>query len=140
MFQQITLVGNLGADPIMRYTDGGMAVTNLNVATSETWTDRSTGERKERTVWFKVACWDKTAENAANYLRKGNKVLIIGRMQNPEVWTDKNGMTQANLKVTADTLKFLTPRSAGEERAYVAAPNATDLTDEPTPAFEDIPF
>ena len=109
MFQQITLVGNLGRDPEMRYTPSGVPVASFSVATSRKF-QGADGQWQEKTVWFRVTAWRKTAETVSQYLTKGSKVLIIGELEEPRTWVDKDGNTQASLDVTAQTIRFLSAR------------------------------
>ena len=109
MFQQITLVGNLGRDPEMRYTPSGVPVASFSVATSRRY-QGADGQWQEKTVWFRVTAWRKTAETVSQYLTKGSKVLIIGELEEPRTWVDKDGNTQASLDVTAQTIRFLSAR------------------------------
>ena len=113
MYQQITLVGNLGRDPEMRYTPSGTAVTNFSIATSRSWTGQD-GQRQDKTVWFRVAAWERLAETCNQYLTKGQKVLVVGEMEEPSTWTDQSGNTRASLEVRARTVRFLNTRAEGE--------------------------
>ncbi len=110
MYQQITLVGNLGQDPEMRYTASGVPVTNFSVATSRTWTGTD-GQRQEKTVWFRVTAWRRLAETCNEYLSKGRRVLVVGEMEEPNIWTDQGGNTRADLQLTARDVHFLSTRS-----------------------------
>lgn len=112
MFQQITIVGNLGRDPEMRYTPNGVAVTSFTVATNRRYQAQD-GQWQDKTIWFRVTAWRKTAETASQYLTKGSKVLIIGEVEEPRPWTDKEGNTQVSLEVTAQTIRFLSGRGEG---------------------------
>ena len=116
MYQQITLVGNLGRDPEMRYTPSGVPVTNFSVATSRTWTGPD-GQRHEKTVWFKVTAWRRLAETCGEYLTKGQRVLVVGEVEEPNTWTDRDGNTRASLDVTAQTVRFLNTRAENEALA-----------------------
>lgn len=116
MYQQITLVGNLGRDPEMRYTPSGVAVTNFSVATSRSWTGQD-GQRQEKTVWFRVAAWRGLAETCNQYLTKGQRVLVVGEVEEPNTWTDQEGNTRASLEVTARTVRFLNTRAESEALA-----------------------
>lgn len=136
MYQQITIVGNLGRDPEMRYTPSGVPVTNFSVATSRRFTNRD-GELTEKTVWFKVSVWNKPAENCAQYLNKGSRVLVVGEMEEPEVWKNNEGTHVASLKIRADKVQFLTPR--GESNGAQHRQAATEPMG-PDPMDEDIPF
>lgn len=116
MYQQITLVGNLGRDPEMRYTPSGVAVTNFSVATSRSWTGQD-GQRQEKTVWFRVAAWRGLAETCNQYLTKGQRVLVTGEVEEPSTWTDQEGNTRVSLEVTARTVRFLNTRAESEALA-----------------------
>lgn len=113
MYQQITLVGNLGRDPEMRYTASGVAVTSFPVATSRGWTGAD-GQRNEKTVWFRVSAWDRQAETCNQYLTKGRRVLVVGEVEEPYVYTDQEGNSRASLQVRARTVRFLNSREETE--------------------------
>lgn len=117
MYQQITVCGNLGQDPELRQTNQGQDVCDFSVATSRTWTDDK-NERQEQTTWFRVTVWGNQAQSCAQYLRKGNKVLAVGEMKEPNVWTDQQGNARASLEMTARTVRFLTPRQENEQQGY----------------------
>lgn len=131
MFHKVILVGNLGKDPEMRYTPGGQAVTNLNVATNRTYTDGS-GNQVKQTVWFRVSVWGKQAESCHQYLRKGRQVLIEGRLNpddngNPKIWTAQDGTPRASFEITAETVRFIGTRDdAGAAGEDAAAPASED--------------
>ncbi len=109
------LVGNLGRDPELRYTQGGQAVANFSLATSETFNDKS-GQRQERTEWHRIVVWGKVAENCAQYLAKGRTVYIEGRIQTRE-WENKEGQKQRTTEIVAQTVQFLGgPRGEGGGR------------------------
>jgi len=116
MLQKITLIGSLGRDPEMRYTPSGQAVTNLNIATNHQYTSNS-GERVKETTWFRVSVWGKSAEACNTYLRKGSMVYVEGRMNqdkdtgNPRVWTAQDGTPRSSFEITAQAVKFLSPKS-----------------------------
>lgn len=101
MYQKIIIVGNLGGDPVMRYTPSGQAVTNFSVATNRQYT-ASNGEQVKETTWFRVSVWGKQAEVANQYLRKGRKVLVEGRLipdpqtGGPRIWTGQDGQPRAS--------------------------------------------
>ena len=112
MYQKIIIIGNLGRDPELRFTPGGDPVTTFSVATS-----RKFGE-KDETTWFRVTVWSKQAESCNQYLHKGSKVLVEGRLRpdesgSPKVFQRKDGTWGASYEVTAETVRFLTPK--GEE-------------------------
>lgn len=129
MFQQTTIIGNLGADPVMRYSPSGVPVTNFDVATSRKWTDGN-GQQQEKTTWFRVAAWRKQAEVCAQYLTKGSKVLVIGEVE-ARAYATKEGEARAALEITASTIKFLSSKSAEDSPTPASSPNITD---------EEIPF
>ena len=106
MYEQLTIVGNLGRDPEMRYTPTDKAVTNFSVAVNTRWTN-SNGEPGERVTWYKVACWGKLAEITNQYLAKGRKVMVVASRIEAEAYIDKEGEPRAALKLTADAVKFL---------------------------------
>jgi len=112
MYQKLTIVGNLGKDPELRYTPSGQAVCQFSVATSRKWTG-SDGQPQEETVWLQVSTWGKQAETCNQYLSKGQKVLVEGRLTvdkqsgGPRVWQDQNGNWRASYEVNALEVKFL---------------------------------
>lgn len=108
MINRVTLVGNLGSDPELRYTGSGMAVTRLSVATSEKWKDKS-GEIQERTEWHRVVVWDKQAEFCNEYLSKGSRVYVEGRIQYSEYTTD-DGQKRTSTDINAREVKFLSEK------------------------------
>ncbi|QDP59274.1 MAG: putative single-stranded DNA-binding protein [Prokaryotic dsDNA virus sp.] len=114
---KVIVLGNLGQDPEVNHTQNGTAVANLSVATSETWKDKQTGEQKEFTEWHRVVLWDKLAEIAGQYLKKGSKVYIEGKLQTRK-WTDQSGSdrytTEIVLKGFDGTLQMLDSREGGQ--------------------------
>ncbi|GMU73696.1 MAG: hypothetical protein AMXMBFR42_31480 [Burkholderiales bacterium] len=102
---KVILLGNLGRDPETRYTTGGSAVTNLNIATSEQWKDKN-GEKQERTEWHRVVLFDRLAEIAGEYLKKGRSVYIEGRLQTRK-YTDKDGVEKYSTEVVADRMQLI---------------------------------
>jgi single-strand DNA-binding protein len=118
MYHTIIIVGNLGKDPEMRYLPSGQAVTNFNVATSRKYTG-SNGQLVEETIWFRISVWGKQAETTNQYLKKGSKVLVEGRLVpdaktgGPRVWQGQNG-PGASYEVSANTVRFLSSRGDGE--------------------------
>lgn len=109
MYQQITLVGNLGNDPEMRYTPSGVPVASFSLAVSRSWVGQD-GQRQEKTVWFRVTAWRKLAETVSQYLTKGRQVLVIGEMEEARGYLDREGTARASLEVTAQTVRFLGQR------------------------------
>ena len=108
---KVILIGNLGRDPETRYTTGGDAVTNLNIATSEQWKDKS-GEKQERTEWHRVVLFGRQAEIAGEYLKKGRSVYIEGRLQTRK-YTDKDGVEKYSTEIVADRMQLLGSREGG---------------------------
>src|SRR5512138_183995 len=113
MVNKVILVGNLGKDPEVRYTSGGQGVANLRIATSRSWTDKQSGQRKEETEWHDVEVWGKQAEQCGEYLAKGRQVYVEGRLKTDK-WQDKqSGQERSKVKVVADTVRFLGGRGGG---------------------------
>jgi single-strand DNA-binding protein len=142
MFHTIIIVGNLGKDPEMRYTPSGQAVTSFSVATSRKYTS-SNGEQINETIWFRVSAWGKQAEVCNQYLKKGSKVLVEGRLTpdkntgGPRIWQKQDGTSGASFEVTAGTVRFMSSRGESDS----GAGSATDAGDMAVaPAEDDIPF
>lgn len=108
---KVMIIGNLGRDPELRYTQSGSAVANLNIATNETWTDKN-NEKQERTEWHRVVVWGRQAENCEKYLEKGRQVYVEGRLQTRE-WQDKEGVTKYTTEIVAQTVQFLSGGAGG---------------------------
>ena len=106
---KVILVGNLGRDPEVRYTPSGAAVTNVSIATSETWKDKQTGENQERTEWHKVVFYSRLAEIAGEYLRKGSKVYVEGRLQTRK-WQGQDGQDRYTTEIVANEMQMLDSR------------------------------
>ena len=115
---KVTLIGNLGRDPETRYSGDGAAITNITIATSETWKDKATGEKKEMTEWHRVVFFNRLAEIAGEYLRKGKPVYIEGKLRTRK-WTDKEGQERYTTEIVADEMKMLGSRD-GDERSSPA--------------------
>lgn len=137
---KVIIIGNLGNDPEVRYTQGGTAVANFNVATNEVWNNKE-GNREERTEWHRIVCWNKTAELCGEYLSKGRPVYIEGRLQTRE-WEDKEGKKRTTTEIVAQTVKFLGNRNEGEGRSTgkKAAAGGGLPAAEPIAVEDDIPF
>jgi single-strand DNA-binding protein len=105
---KVILIGNLGADPEVRFTPGGQAVANFRIATSESWQDKN-GQKQERTEWHRIVVWGKLAELCGEYLKKGRQCYIEGRLQTRE-WTDKENKKNYTTEVVANTVQFLGSR------------------------------
>jgi single-strand DNA-binding protein len=103
---KVIIVGNLGGDPETRYMPSGSAVTNVTVATNESWKDKQTGEQKDRTEWHKVAMFGRLAEIAAEYLRKGSQVYIEGKLRTRK-WQGKDGQDRYTTEIIADEMQML---------------------------------
>lgn len=106
---KVTLIGNLGADPEVRYTQSGDAVANLRLATSETWKDKQTGEARESTEWHRVVLWRGLAEIASQYLHKGSRVYIEGQLKTRK-WQDQNGQDRYTTEIEAKDMEMLDGR------------------------------
>ncbi len=137
MFHTIIVAGNLGKEPEMRYTPNGQAVTSFSVATNRSYTGAN-GEQVKETIWFRISAWGKLAETCNNYLHKGSKVLVEGRLQpdnatgGPRVW-EKDGRHGASYEITASTVRFLSSKEEdGAQSNGEGAPAAV--------AEDEIPF
>ena len=120
-FHTVILIGNLGRDPEMRYTPSGQPVTSFSVASNRSYTG-SNGEKVDETIWFRVTAWGKLAETCNQYLHKGSKVLVEGRLQpdkngGPRIWQKQDGTSGASFEVTAGTVRFLSTRGEGSPEA-----------------------
>ncbi|WP_108447055.1 single-stranded DNA-binding protein [Halomonas denitrificans] len=109
---KVILIGNLGQDPEVRFTPSGTAVANLNLATTDTWMDRQSGQRQERTEWHRVVMFNKLAEIAQQYLKKGSKLYIEGRLQTRK-WQDQNGQDKYSTEIVANDMQMLDGRGDG---------------------------
>jgi single-strand DNA-binding protein len=109
---KVILVGNLGKDPETRYMPSGSAVTNLTLATSESWKDKQSGDQQERTEWHKIAMFGRLAEIAAEYLRKGSQVYIEGKLRTRK-WQDKEGKDRYTTEIVADEMQMLGSKGGG---------------------------
>lgn len=156
---KVIIVGNLGRDPETRYMPNGEAVTNIAVATTESWKDKNSGEKKELTEWHRITFYRKLAEIAGQYLKKGSQVYVEGRLQTRK-WTDKDGVERYTTEIIADTMQMLGSRqgmgggNAPMDEEYGGAPSrqsgggnsapASRPASKPTPNFsdmdDDIPF
>jgi single-strand DNA-binding protein len=137
MVNKVILVGNLGKDPEVRYTSGGQAVANLRIATSRSWTDKQSGQRKEETEWHDVEVWGKQAEQCGEYLAKGRQVYVEGRLKTDK-WQDKQtNQERSKVKVVADTVRFLGGRGAGGGVGGGGGGGGRPMADEPPGGFEE---
>ena len=144
---KVIIVGNLGKDVDLRYTASGDAIANLSVATSESWKDKESGQKKEVTEWHRCSCFGKLAEICGQYLKKGSQVYIEGSLRTRK-WTDKDGQERYTTEIRCDDMKMLGSRPDGQRNAdsgndegYTPPP----AKDKPKPSFDslgddDIPF
>jgi single-strand DNA-binding protein len=109
---KVILIGNLGQDPETRTTPGGTTVTNIRIATSESWRDKTSGEMKEQTEWHGIVLWSRLGEIAAEYLKKGSQVYIEGRLQTRK-WQDKQGNDRYTTEIVASEMQMLGGRGGG---------------------------
>ena len=139
MYQKVTIVGNLGGDPEMRYTARGVPVTKFSVATNRRWTSAD-GNPGEETTWFRVSAWRNLAETCNQYLSKGRQVLVEGRLVpdketgGPRIWTGNDGVTRSSYEVNASDVRFLGGRGEREEALPPVGP------EEPGETEGEIPF
>ena len=139
---KVILVGNLGADPDTRYMPSGSAVTNIRVATSESWKDKNTGDPQERTEWHRVVFFGKLAEIAAEYLRKGSQVYVEGNLRTRK-WQDREGRDRWTTEIVANEMQMLggRPGSSASAPAPAPAPAAAHASAASSDDLDDdIPF
>ena len=130
---KVILIGNLGKDPELRYTSGGVAVATFSVATNESWKDQD-GNIQDRTQWHNIVAWRKLAEIAGEYLKKGSKVYIEGRLQY-RTYDDKNGVKRYVTEILMDELLMLDSRGSS-----TPAESAPPAASEEPPKSDDLPF
>ncbi len=141
MYHTLIIVGNVGKDPEMRYTPSGQAVTSFSLASNRQYTTGN-GEQVKETIWFRVSTWGKQAEICNQYVKKGSKVLIEGRLTpdkntgGPRVWTKQDGSAGASFEVTASTVRFLSSRGEGGGEM----PMHGGMEGAEIPPEDDIPF
>ncbi len=149
MYQKTIIMGNLGGDPEMRYMPDGTALTSFSVATNFSWTDRATGQPVKETTWFRVSVWGRQAETANQYLKKGQQVLVEGRLTpdretgGPRLWTGQDGTVRASFELRADNFRMVGGRdqaSSGSggysDDQYSGGGGGSDSVQEE----DDIPF
>jgi len=140
-YHKIIITGNLGREPEMRYTPSGQAVTSFSVAVNETYTNNN-GEKVKKTIWFRITTWGKQAEICNQYLKKGQQVLVEGRMNadpatgGPKIFTRQDGTAGSSFEITAQTVRFLSSRGEGESGPVAAG--GMDMAE--LPPEDDIPF
>jgi single-strand DNA-binding protein len=133
---KVILIGHLGADPELSTTQGGTSLAKFRIATTETWKDRTTGERQERTEWHSIVAWDKLAQICGEYLHKGKMVYVEGSLQTRS-WDDQNGQKRYKTEIKANNVLMLSPRVDGAARGefpQAVAPAGTPDDD------DDVPF
>ena len=148
---KVILVGNLGRDAELRYTPGGAPVATLNLATTEVWNDKTSGQKQEKTEWHRVILWGKSAESLNEYLTKGKQIYVEGRLQTRQ-WDDKDGNKRYTTEIRGDRIVLLSGgggggRSAGMSRGGGeesmggghAPSGPQDVPDQPL-TDDDIPF
>ena len=146
---KVILIGNLGRDPEVKYTPSGLAIANLTLATSESWKDKQSGEAVERTEWHRIVMYQRLAEIAGEYLRKGSKVYIEGRLQTRK-WQDKTtGQDRYTTEIVANEMQMLDSKGGANQGGepvggYEKSASSSPATAEAAPALEtfddDIPF
>jgi single-strand DNA-binding protein len=141
------LIGNLGRDPELRYTQGGQPVTNFSIATTESWAKKDGTGREEKTEWHRIVAWGRTAELCAQYLSKGRQVYIEGRLQTRE-WENKEGQKQRTTEIVANTVQFIGGRGGSGGGGDTAGGNSSggggggsfDSGSQEAPPDDGIPF
>jgi len=148
---KVILIGNLGNDPEIRYMPSGGAVANITLATSETWKDKETGEPKEKTEWHRVVYFNRLAEVVGEYLKKGSKIYVEGRLQTRK-WQDKSGQDRYTTEIVGSEMQMLDSRASTDtsqqKSSGTSAPTSVDHDDKSLPDYmdeysdfdDDIPF
>jgi len=131
---KVILVGNCGDDPTTRYTPSGAAVTNISIATTESWKDKQSGERQDRTEWHNVVFFGRLAEIAGEYLKKGAQVYVEGSL-NTEKWTDKSGNDRYTTKIKANEMQLLGGRPENSGQSNGGQNNQQSAPQSQAPAF-----
>jgi single-strand DNA-binding protein len=135
---KVILIGNLGRDPEVRYTQGGAAVANFTLATNEVWTDKA-GARQERTEWHRIVVWGKQAEIAREHFTKGKQVYVEGALQTRE-WNDREGNKRTTTEIKALRVVMLGRGGGGEGGETRGGAPAPEVTSDEAPPEDDIPF
>ena len=142
---KVILIGNLGKDPEVRRLENGAVVASFSLATSETYVDKNTGERRENTDWHNIVLWRGLAEVAEKYARKGQKVYVEGKLKTRS-WNDKDGNTRYTTEVLGEAMTLLSPRSENERPQEQTPPYPTHTPPDPSPMDlrngpeDDLPF
>lgn len=135
---KVIIVGNLGQDPETRHMPSGGAVTNVSIATSETWKDKQTGEQKENTEWHRVVFFNRLAEIAGEYLKKGSKVYVEGRLQTRK-WQGQDGQDRYTTEIVANEMQMLDSRGGGGGGDYSGGGGGMGGGQQPAPQSEGAP-
>ncbi len=135
---KVILVGNLGADPELKYLPSGVPVVNFSLATSESWTDKD-GERQERTEWHRLVLWRKLAEIAEKYLRKGSKLYVEGKLQTRS-WDDQSGQKRYTTEIVVNDMQMLDGRSDMSGGGDSVPPPSEPPTTNDVGGDDDLPF
>lgn len=136
MYQQTVIVGNVGNDPDLRYTQSGTSVCSFSVAINKSWKDKQSGERRTQTTWFKVSAWGQLAETCNTYVKKGMLVMVTGDID-VSAYAGNDGSPRASLELTARDVRFLTRADDADD----GLPRPTDETIDGRPANSyDVPF
>lgn len=144
MLNKVTLIGNLGADPEVRYMPSGGAVTTVSLATTMRWRDKQSGERKDATEWHRVVFFNRLAEIAGEYLKKGSQIYVEGRLQTRK-WQDQNGQDRYSTEIIANEMHMLGNRSGGTsefqggQAAATAKPSPSSSQHNPAPPAPPVP-
>lgn len=138
---KVILIGNLGADPTVRYMPNGEAVANITIATSESWKDKNTGEQQEKTEWHRVIFFRRLAEVVGEYLKKGSKIYVEGKLQTKK-WQDKQGQDRYTTEVIANEMQMLDTRQSGNNQNQQNQQSDQAFSDQPAPDDfdQDVPF
>ena len=142
---KVILIGNLGNDPDVRYTASGAAVSNISLATTESWKDKETGEQQDKTEWHRIVFFGRLAEIVAEYLKKGSQIYVEGRLQTRK-WQDKEGNDRYTTEIVANEMQMLGSRSSGDfnqssaPAQQPAASKPAAQTNDESFVDDDIPF
>ena len=136
---KVILIGNLGRDPELKFTPSGVAVANFSMATSEEWKDKETGEKKEQTEWHRIVSWRRLAEICGEYLKKGSKVYIEGKLQTRS-WEDSDGVTKYATEVVAHTMQMLGGNPQQDQQPRPKKDASAPQANVGWPADDDVPF
>ena len=146
MFMKLIVAGHLGNDPEMRYMPDGTAVTNLSIASNRSWVDAATGERKQETTWLRASVWGKRAETVHQYLKKGNPIMVEGRLKpdpqtgGPRRWTRQDGTVAASFEMQVDNFSFIGAGNGNGESPTAAVNGQAPVRALTEHAEDEIPF